>query len=320
VYEKDGAWWIDYRTNGRYGKRKREKIGPSKQLAKTVLQKRKVEIAEGKFLDRRNIDKTPFKDFAEQFLKVHSSTKKSEALDIRMVDRFCERWGKKLLRDITPKMVQEWQSERAAQVKRGTVNREMECLKTLFNKAVEWGKLEASPARSVRKFKLNNQRVRWLTQAEFEKLHEECSPNLKPIVMLARHTGMRRGELLALTWGDVDFRTKTLYVRDSKNGESREVPLNRTAEAALKALPRRIRDARVFRRPTRPEFLREGCGAGQDRELPLPRSEAHLRLPSGYEGRGPEQGPAPARPQVHGYDPPLRAPIPCSPQGRRGCS
>ncbi len=246
LFYRDGAWWIDYRPFGRRGPRKREKIGTSKQLAKTVLRKRKVEVAEGKFLDRRNIDKTPFKDFADQFLAVHSSTKKSEARDTYILGLFKARWGSTLLRDITPKMIQEWQSERAAQVKRGTVNREMECLKTCLAKAVEWGKLESSPARNVRKFKLNNQRMRWITQAEFERLHAECSRNLKPVVMLARHTGLRRGELLALTWQDVDYRTRTLYVRDSKNGEAREIPLNRAAEAALRGLPRQIGTDRVF--------------------------------------------------------------------------
>jgi integrase len=143
-------------------------------------------------------------------------------------------------------MIETWRAERESEVSHGTVNRELECLKTLFSKAVEWGKLEKSPARGIRKFKLNNQRKRYISQEEFERLHAACSPGIKPIVLLARHTGLRRGEILALGWQDVDFKTRILYVRHSKNGEDREVPMNATVEAALRAVQRRIGDGRVF--------------------------------------------------------------------------
>ena len=49
VFKKQGVYWVDYYVNGQ---RKRERIGPDKRLAETVLKKRKVEIAEEKFLDR----------------------------------------------------------------------------------------------------------------------------------------------------------------------------------------------------------------------------------------------------------------------------
>jgi hypothetical protein len=49
VFKKQGVYWIDYYVNGR---RKRERIGPDKKLAETVLQKRKVAIAEGKYLEK----------------------------------------------------------------------------------------------------------------------------------------------------------------------------------------------------------------------------------------------------------------------------
>ena len=48
VFKENGNWFIDYRVNGQ---RRQEKIGTSKELAKKVLDKRKVEIAEGRFLD-----------------------------------------------------------------------------------------------------------------------------------------------------------------------------------------------------------------------------------------------------------------------------
>jgi hypothetical protein len=52
VFKKQRVYWIDYYVHGR---RKRERIGPDKRLAETVLKKRRVEIAEGKYLDKRQI-------------------------------------------------------------------------------------------------------------------------------------------------------------------------------------------------------------------------------------------------------------------------
>jgi hypothetical protein len=60
------VYWIDYYANGR---RKREHIGPDRRLAETVVRKRKVEIAEGKFLDKRKIPRCLFNEFAFLYLE-----------------------------------------------------------------------------------------------------------------------------------------------------------------------------------------------------------------------------------------------------------
>jgi len=65
VFKKGKSWYIDYYVQGR---RKREKIGPSKTQAQVVLQKRKVEIAEGKFLDVKKEEKVPFDKIATEYL------------------------------------------------------------------------------------------------------------------------------------------------------------------------------------------------------------------------------------------------------------
>jgi hypothetical protein len=60
VFKKQSVYWIDYYVNGR-----RERIGPDKRLAKTVLHKRKVEIAEGRFLEKQRPITTTFDELAE---------------------------------------------------------------------------------------------------------------------------------------------------------------------------------------------------------------------------------------------------------------
>jgi hypothetical protein len=65
VFKKRGVYWIDYYVNGR---RKRERIVPDKRLAEIVLRKRKVEIAEGKFLERQRPITTTFDELADVYL------------------------------------------------------------------------------------------------------------------------------------------------------------------------------------------------------------------------------------------------------------
>ena len=56
---------------------------------------------------------------------------------------------------------------------------------------------------------------------------------------------MRQGELISLTWDNIDFKKSTAYLSLTKNGEAREVPLSSRAIATLKKMPRSI-DNQVF--------------------------------------------------------------------------
>jgi integrase len=119
-----------------------------------------------------------------------------------------------------------------------TVNRELACLKTVFNKAVEWGRLENNPIRRVRKFKESNPREQILSAAEALSLVENAAPSIRPILIVALHTGMRRNEILSLKWKNIEFAREYILIEDSKSGRSRKVPMNAAVLEALRARPR----------------------------------------------------------------------------------
>ncbi len=136
-----------------------------------------------------------------------------------------------------------------------TVNRYLAVLSHALNVAVqEWGWLEVSPLRRVRHLREPQGRVRWLDDAERQRLLEACaqSPNrlLLPIVVLALATGARKQELLSLTWREVDLRRERVLLLVTKTGERRSVPLTGRALSALQALAqvRRLDTALVFPR------------------------------------------------------------------------
>lgn len=69
---------------------------------------------------------------------------------------------------------------------------------------------------------------------------------MAPLAALAIETAMRQGELLSLTWADVDQQRRIAHLKDTKNSEPRDVPLSTKALEILKAMPRPLNDAPLF--------------------------------------------------------------------------
>lgn len=121
-----------------------------------------------------------------------------------------------------------------------TVNRYLAALSVVLTAACrDWEWVELSPMQRVRKLREPRGRVRYLSDAERTALLDACqhSPNpyLLPIVVLALSTGMRRGEIMSLTWYDVDLDRRRIVLQHTKNGERRTVPLVGKAHELLAA-------------------------------------------------------------------------------------
>jgi len=244
VFKKGDNWYIDYYA---FGRRKRERIGPAKRLAETVLQKRKVEIAEGRYLDIKRKKKVGFEAFAEEFIALHSKPNKkswiSDVYNLRAIAPFFK--GKNLY-EISAQDIERFKATRSKQVKPATVNRELATIKTLFNKAVAWGKLEESPAKGISFLREPASRMRYLEKEEIAKLLSNCSEHLRPIVTIALFTGMRRGEIFGLRWQNIDFYRGIIYLLDTKNSSKREVYMNDLVKNALSEIQRHPDSPYVF--------------------------------------------------------------------------
>ena len=79
-------------------------------------------------------------------------------------------------------------------------------------------------------------RWRYLTRDEIDRLLAVVHPRLKPIVATALFTGMRRGEILALDWRDVDLRQGFINILQSKSAKRREVPIPEKLKTMFMAL------------------------------------------------------------------------------------
>jgi integrase len=122
-------------------------------------------------------------------------------------------------------------------VRPATVNRELDTLRSILSRAVEWGVIVESPARNVKRLKLDNRRTRILDGAEQAALLAGCTGRkLRALVQVALVTGARLGELLALSWDQC--RDGFVTFLETKNGRMRRIPISPTLAAVLERLPR----------------------------------------------------------------------------------
>jgi integrase len=255
VFQKNGNWWIDFYHQG---KRIRRKVGPSKRVAEMALADVQVKKAKNDFLGISSPKKIQFKDFAAEYLEYSKANKAKSSYerDLTIINRHAMAlWGDLLVSKITAKNIEDYKRTRLEEVAPTTVNRELNTIKNLFRKAVEWRYLSQSPAAEVRRIKTGKQPFRFLSSEEIETLLDACAQrhnhHFSGIVVMALNTGMRKGEILTLRWDNVDMKRGVITVASGKDGhtknyESRTLPMNRSLMEFLMNHPRRLDTPYVF--------------------------------------------------------------------------
>ena len=140
-----------------------------------------------------------------------------------------ERLGNKRLKDITPGLIRTALASMGTVVLPATSNRQRAVISSILTYVVREEYIPVNPCSRVRSRKVTNRRIRFLQDAERERLLDACDRSdwsrLGLLVRLALGTGARRGELLGLTWSDIDFNRGVARLAETKNGEPRVLPI-----------------------------------------------------------------------------------------------
>jgi integrase len=206
------------------------------------------EIDKGQFVNVSEAQRTNLGDvIARYLLEVTPSMKGVTEDSIRLkaiMRKPIARWS---MANLSAAQIAAYRDERLKQVSAGTVIRELAYLSAIINHARrEWGINVPNPVQMVRKPQSPQSRSRVLADDEVSKLLMALEPTgrrshwTKPVVQLALATAMRRGELLSLRWEHIDLTGRTAFLPDTKNGDSRTVPLSSVAVQVLEQLPRHI--------------------------------------------------------------------------------
>jgi integrase len=204
-------WFYDFRVNRRRYRNTTETA--NKQEAKKFAAAERIRILEGRQGIRQQPDIT-FKTFANTYLTDYAEQhKRSVTRDREIIKVLNRAFGSLIPHEITAHRIEQFKRERLAgkwrghkhtsapkPIRPGTVNRELDTLRRIFSKAVEWGQVLAQPMRAVKRLKVDKRRTRILSEAEQTALLKACPKKLARMVRLALITGARIGELLELRW------------------------------------------------------------------------------------------------------------------------
>ena len=194
----------------------------------------------GRYQDARPAEKVLFGEALERYLKHVSTAKRinSERRDRISATALLNGFGPEIsLTAITPQRLAVYRDARMQVVSASTIQKEFALLSHLFNVARrEWGLPVDNPVGEISRPKVNNNRTRFLTKEEAQRLLEcaKTSRNQKlyPYLLLMIHTGMRPSEAAGLTWGDVDLEARLVKLEVTKT-DMRYVPLTEMAVNTL---------------------------------------------------------------------------------------
>jgi len=211
------------------------------------------ELDRGIFVNRTEAERITFSELIERYINEVSITKKGHRSEKTRLLNLQKVFGHFRILQIQSKHIA---SYRDARIKAGrapsTVLNELSLISQVFDTAIkEWSiPIPSNPCNLIKKPRTDNGRTRRISSEEESALICTCkltrSPLLASLVVVAIETGMRLGELLSLTWGNVDLNKRITFLSTTKNGSSRSVPLSSRAIESLRSLPRRIDSNRVF--------------------------------------------------------------------------
>ena len=230
-------WYADFTdASGRRVKRSTRTV--ERKEAQALLAKWKLEA-------HRQVmwgDEPPrlYDDLMLRYLQGPSTEKRAPERDRHAAKKLMPFFQGKVLNELGAAEIQAYIDRRRGQgVAPATVNKELNLLSSALNfgrRRLQWD--IPNPVQSMR-LREPEGRIRWISREDAERLIAAAAPvrnYLPDFIVLALNTGMRKGEMLGLTWDRVDLGQGMVYLRDrdQKNGKHGSIPLNDDAVEALK--------------------------------------------------------------------------------------
>ncbi len=210
------------------------------------------EMDRGVFVSRKEAESTTLAEALDRYKREVADGKKGHYQESRRIEFLKARsLAKRFLASIHGKDIAKYRNERSKTVTDATIRRELTVLSHLFEIArKEWG-MESllNPVKAIRlpsaRGEVRERRLSLKEEATILAGCKEYGGDIHDVVVLAIETAMRRGELIGMTWDQVNLNKRTVTLQETKNGEKRVVPLSTTAVQILKEMPRRI-DGKVL--------------------------------------------------------------------------
>lgn len=288
VYDKNGHWYLRGSVRGkRYHKAIPE--AKSRKDAEKYVTIFLAELLQGRLNLAENIGCKPFVEIVDIYLKYVETNLNSTDTATRIANRFKNTWKNKQIIEITPKLIEQYKENRLKTkcgtkeingvkvpkyISNSTVNREIGVLSKIFSLAIANGYTNNNPVRDVKKLRVTNKLERHLSVEEEMRIYQVCDDDfsfsklpkeeqerlqrihngehayLKPILIMALNTAMRKSEILNMTWDCVDFDKNEISALNTKNGKKNTIPMSsKLRETLLKMYNAKGDNIYVFTNP-----------------------------------------------------------------------
>ncbi len=150
--------------------------------------------------------------------------------------------GNDLVKDINKGHVEDIKAEAIKRdLSAASVNLILATLRQILNFAIDRNLINENPVSRVKKLKLDNRRVRFLTEDEAEALLAAIktkSVDTYRIALFSLHMGLRAGEIFNLTWADINQENETVFIKDTKTGHNRHAYMTDRVKAEIESMER----------------------------------------------------------------------------------
>lgn len=244
IYERDkgsGVWWVRWTDNS--GTKRREKIGRRSDAASMLNKRQHEKLLKRKLPEKLQGQVTTFGQLVKDAL-VHSKAENGERSTHELGLKFAimgDEFNSRDASHISKLDIQTWlvEQEDEREWSPATRNRYQAAFSLVYSVAIDNGKVESNPASKINRKPENNDRIRFLSDAEEAKLTAVIKaryPHYLPAFLVSIHTGMRAGEQFNLDWRDVSLERKLITLTKTKAHKTRHIPLNAVALGALRLL------------------------------------------------------------------------------------
>jgi integrase len=237
VYKRKGTnkteyWYVEISLPG--GRKLKRSVGKVGQVTKTIARQYEHDLKKEIKLGRLDILESyipTLQEFSIEYIN-HArdiKQKRSWNRDEQLLQPLLKLYKSKKLSEITTKDIEDFKLKRLKEVSAATVNRSLSVLRHLFNLAKRWKKFFGdNPVSIVGLLEENNQVERILTPKEEKTLIEASISYLRPVIITALNTGMRKAEILDLKWSDIDLSNSYIIINqtNSKSKKQRKIPVN----------------------------------------------------------------------------------------------
>ncbi len=237
----------------------RKRMIPTREQATALVAKVRTEAFEGRYFDRVKAPDVTVAEAWTAYQTVSERDNDTWQTEAGRAEHIVRHLGRRNAASLTVRDVDEFRTLRLSEkTKRGaapshaTLDREVELLKRMLGYAVACETLTVNPIAKVKLLHKPNVRVSVLDEADFGKLLEAADVELKPILLVAFDTGMRKREILDLRWSQVDLKHGVikLAAEDTKTEQARTICLTSRAVRALEDTPKVPGSLYVFANPS----------------------------------------------------------------------